>query len=96
MRWCLDPPIEQTLIGAGFWTDAYAGRMGFPSRRPATGSNVFIFDPSKPAWAAYNGDGRLIRTGRASGGKNYCADVKRRCLTPRGQFRVHRKGSECL
>lgn len=68
-------------------------RYGFPSRRPATGNTVFIFSPRMKMWAAYSPSGRLIRTGRASGGKGYCPDVRRACRTPRGIFRVYSKGS---
>ncbi len=64
---------------------------GFPSHR--SGGKVFIFSPRLKAWAAYNSSGRLIATGRASGGASWCRDVKRACRTPRGVFRVQRKGS---
>lgn len=77
----------------GLWGRALAGRTDFPRQRIATGRNVFIFDPRKPAWAAYNSRGRLVKTGIASGGKGYCRDVGRRCLTVRGQFSVHHKGN---
>lgn len=65
----------------------------FPSQRIATGDNVFIFDPQRLQWAAYDSDGQLLRTGKASGGKGYCADVKRSCRTPKGSFSVYRKGN---
>lgn len=68
-------------------------RRGFPTKRRATGNRVFIFSPRLRAWAAYNSRGRLVSTGRASGGKHYCADVGRSCRTPRGVFRVYSKGS---
>lgn len=64
-----------------------------PSKRPATGGRVFVFNPKRLAWGAYNANGELIRSGRASGGKGYCRDVRRRCRTPIGHFRVYRKGS---
>lgn len=34
----------------------------------------------------------MIRTGRGSGGKHYCSDVRRSCKTPSGVFRVISKG----
>ncbi len=72
------------------------GRDYFPEKRVATGNKIFIFDPSVSAWAAYNQHGERVKTGRASGGKSYCADVRRGCKTVRGKFRVYRKqGSEC-
>ncbi len=66
---------------------------GFPRKRRASGRHVFVFSPRLRAWAAYDAHGNLIRTGRASGGAHYCRDVRRACLTPRGIFRIHRKGS---
>ncbi len=65
----------------------------FPKQRQATGNRVFIFDPRRLQWAAYDPAGRLVKTGRASGGKHYCPDVRRACRTPRGQFAVYSKGS---
>jgi L,D-transpeptidase catalytic domain len=55
------------------------------------GGRVFVFNPRHNYWAAYK-SGRLVGKGRASGGKSYCPDVGRRCLTPRGHFRVYSKG----
>lgn len=72
------------------------GSDHFPSRREATGKRVVIFDPKATAWAAYDEDGYRIRTGRASGGKNYCADVGRGCKTVRGKFKVYsERGKNC-
>lgn len=69
---------------------------GFPRKRKATGRRVFIFSPKLRAWAAYDANGRLVRTGRASGGKHYCPDVGRSCRTPRGVFRIQSKrGPHC-
>ena len=64
----------------------------FASTRPATGKDVFIFDPKQLAWAAYDANGKLIKTGIASGGANYCPDIKQKCRTPVGTFTVHREG----
>ena len=64
----------------------------FPSSRAATGRRVFIFDPRNTTWAAYDDNGSLVRTGNASGGRHYCPDVGRRCLTPTGTFSVYSKG----
>jgi lipoprotein-anchoring transpeptidase ErfK/SrfK len=53
---------------------------------------TFVFNPRKHRWYAYGGNGRVIKSGRASGGANYCRDVKRACRTPSGSFQVIRKG----
>lgn len=64
----------------------------FPETRPATGNKVFIFDPRQTAWAAYDKNGNLIKQGEGSGGKHYCPDTKKACLTPTGTYEIYRKG----
>jgi lipoprotein-anchoring transpeptidase ErfK/SrfK len=72
------------------------GRYSFPSQRAATGKKVFVFDPRATAWAAYNEEGKRIKTGRASGGKDFCEDVGRPCRTVTGKYRVYsKKGANC-
>ncbi len=56
------------------------------------GGRVFVFDPRRHAWYAYE-NGRLVGSGRASGGRGYCPDIRRSCHTPVGTFRVISKGS---
>jgi len=64
------------------------------SSRYKTG-RTFVFSPRSLTWKAYD-NGRLVRSGRASGGKGYCPDVRRRCRTPVGHFRVNAKrGAGC-
>ncbi len=61
----------------------------------AAAEKVFVFDPSQHMWFAYD-DGQLVNSGVASGGSNYCRDLKRPCHTPTGVFRVLRKeGADC-
>lgn len=77
-------------------TVATKPRGSFASSIPATGRGVFIFDPRRVAWAAYSPAGKLLRTGAASGGRNYCPDLHRRCHTPSGTFRVYAvQGASC-
>jgi len=72
------------------------GTSYFPAKRKATGRKVFIFDPKATAWAAYDANGNRVKTGRASGGKDYCEDIGRSCRTVTGTFRVYsEKGAEC-
>lgn len=54
--------------------------------------NTFIFNPNTLVWKAIDADGTVIRTGKGSGGKKYCADVGRSCKTPSGVYRVMSKG----
>ena len=72
------------------------GSGHFPDKRPATGKKVFIFDPQATAWAAYDREGNLVKTGSASGGKDYCEDIGRSCHTVTGAFQVYsKKGPDC-
>lgn len=66
--------------------------LNFADSREPTGSNVFLFDPAQGGWAAYDASGILVRTGAASGGASWCADVGRSCRTKVGAFKVYRKG----
>lgn len=74
----------------------FKGTAHFPSKRVATGRKTFVFDPKATAWAAYDAQGNRVKTGRASGGKDFCEDIGRSCRTVTGSFRVYsKKGSEC-
>jgi lipoprotein-anchoring transpeptidase ErfK/SrfK len=55
--------------------------------------NTFVFNPNTLLWKAINEDGKVIKTGRGSGGKRYCADLHRGCKTPSGVFKVVSKGN---
>lgn len=68
-------------------------KRAFPNQIRAPGVRTFIFSPRAKAWGAYSPSGRLVGYGRASGGANWCRDIGRSCRTPRGTFRVMRKGS---
>lgn len=58
-------------------------------------SNTFIFNPRSLSWKAVQ-NGKVIKTGRASGGSGYCRDIKRSCRTPSGTYSVISKGGpEC-
>jgi lipoprotein-anchoring transpeptidase ErfK/SrfK len=56
-------------------------------------ANTFVFNPRTHSWKSINDNGKVVRTGRASGGANYCPDIKRGCRTPSGVYRVWSKGS---
>lgn len=72
------------------------GRGYFPEQMKATGRKVFIFDPKATAWAAYDANGHLVKTGSASGGQDYCDDIGRGCHTVTGTFHVYsKKGPDC-
>lgn len=55
-------------------------------------ANTFVFNPNTLSWKAINSQGKVVRTGRASGGRRYCPDIHRSCKTPSGVFSVLSKG----
>ncbi|OGV48247.1 MAG: endopeptidase IV [Legionellales bacterium RIFCSPHIGHO2_12_FULL_42_9] len=55
-------------------------------------ANTFVFNPRNLSWAAINDNGHVVKTGRASGGRNYCPDIHRGCHTPVGTYTIHSKG----
>jgi len=85
---------------AQFYDQNYVSQHGkfynarFPNQVKATGNKFFVFSPRMRQWAAYDGSGQLLKTGRANGGNSYCDDLGRSCRSPRGWFTVNSKGSE--
>ncbi|MBN1326198.1 L,D-transpeptidase [Candidatus Falkowbacteria bacterium] len=49
---------------------------------------TIIFDAKLLAFAAYDEEGILVHWGPAVGGSDYCADLKKSCHTPAGNFTV--------
>jgi len=90
--------FDSESLGSGANNIAYGNggqkrpKYHFADKRPATGKRTFVFDPKQLAWAAYDSEGNLMKTGIASGGANYCSDIGRPCRTPVGKFSVHREG----
>lgn len=59
-------------------------------------ANTFVFSPRTLRWKAINDNGKVVRSGRGSGGRHYCKDIKRSCRTPTGTFRIiSKRGSGC-
>lgn len=59
-------------------------------------SNTFIFNPRSLSWKAVNHNGKVIRSGKASGGSGYCRDIRRSCRTPSGTYRIiSKRGADC-
>lgn len=56
-------------------------------------ANTFVFNPRNHSWSAISDSGEVVRTGRASGGRGYCPDIKRSCRTPGGVYHVWSKGA---
>jgi len=69
----------------------------FPKKISPSGTNFVKVDLSDLAWGAYDMQGDLINWGPVSGGKNYCADIKRGCRTITGTFTFYsKKGPSCI
>lgn len=68
----------------------------FPSSIRAEGQKKIIVDPNIHQWAAYDEDGKLVKSGIATAGKSYCPDIGRPCRTKSGTFRIYSLGeSNC-
>lgn len=66
----------------------------FPSKIAQT--NIIKVDLAELAWGAYDEQGDLVKWGRASGGKDFCADTGKSCKTVTGTYTIYSsKGPEC-
>lgn len=55
-------------------------------------AGTFVFNPRSLSWTAINQNGHVVKSGRASGGRSYCPDIRRSCRTPSGTYTIHSKG----
>lgn len=63
-----------------------------PLRIEPPGTREIQVDLDQLAWGAYDPEGNLVKWGPAVGGKSWCPDVARPCLTRTGQYEIIRKG----
>jgi lipoprotein-anchoring transpeptidase ErfK/SrfK len=63
-----------------------------PLKIPRPGEKIIIVNPRIHSWGAYSSEGNLLRTGLATAGAKWCADVKRACRTKVGVFRIFSLG----
>jgi hypothetical protein len=78
--------------------DGYSNDYDRPARysHHSGGRNIINIDLGNLSWEAYDYSGNFVRSGRVSGGKEYCPDIHRGCRTPTGTFTIYRKGgSSC-
>ena len=73
--------------------DVAENYSSLPRRIGGEGERGFIFSPRLLQWAAYDSQGYQVAAGKANGGSSFCEDLQQPCLTPRGAFRVHSKGT---
>lgn len=70
----------------------FVSLLAFMFNTSYSAGNTFIFNPNTLTWKAINENGKVVRTGRGSGGKSYCSDIRRSCKTPSGVYRIISKG----
>lgn len=59
-------------------------------------TNAFVYNPKTLHWTAYNSLGKVVASGKGSGGRYYCPDIRRGCKTPIGTFAVlSKQGAGC-
>lgn len=75
------PPKNESIYSEYY--SEWQGHFSFCSQ-----GKTIIFDPKLLAFAAYDEYGRLAHWGPAVGGKNYCPDAKKPCLTPAGEYKI--------
>lgn len=63
-----------------------------PESIEAQGRKEIIVDPRTHTWAAYDEDGKLVRSGMATLGNSFCRDIGRSCRTGVGTFRIQSLG----
>ncbi|KTD09469.1 L,D-transpeptidase [Legionella jamestowniensis] len=80
------------LVYFGSSNDAFSLNLASKGSYLTLASNTFIFNPRSLTWKAVK-NGKVIRSGKASGGSKYCKDVRRACRTPSGTYRIISKGS---
>lgn len=68
-----------------------------PEQITPPGEPTIIVDPKIHAWGAYSEEGRLLRSGLATAGSNWCPDIERPCRTSVGRYRITSMGdSDCV
>lgn len=67
--------------------------FSLPAYINSPGEKMVVVSPSEHAWGAYDASGRLIRSGVASAGADWCKDIGRECRTDVGSFRVRSLGN---
>jgi hypothetical protein len=68
-----------------------------PSQIMPRGEKVIVVNPVIHEWGAYEANGKLVRSGVATAGSNWCSDLDRPCKTHSGTFRIQTLGdADCI
>lgn len=69
----------------------------FPRKKDPLGEKIIYINQKTLAWGAYDAEGALVLWGPIAPGQDYCSDIRSRCRTPAGEFRILRKqGAGCV
>ena len=75
---------------------SYASLSPMPEYFDTKGEKLILVNLRKQAFSAYDKHGKKLRWGPISGGKPYCADLDRSCLTKIGSYRIYvKRGEKC-
>lgn len=87
-----EPPIYDDSDDGRF----YSERPPKTTHKKQVMNNAVVFNPRTHTLKAYDANGSVVRTFKASGGRNYCPDIHRACHTPTGTFHViSEQGAGC-
>lgn len=67
--------------------------FAMPSQIEPVGERMILVDPRIHQWGAYDANGQLVRSGRATSGAAWCNDIQQPCRTHMGSFRIRSLGS---
>lgn len=69
----------------------------FPFTISSPGSKLIVVDLTLLAWGAYDTEGVLLKWGPASGGREWCYDIKEPGKTVMGRFQIYDvRGKNCI
>lgn len=77
------------ISGSPFATDG----APIASHIKAPNEKVIVIDPKAHVYGAYNPNGKLVRWGIASAGRDICHDTGEHCRTRVGSFRIYSLGN---
>lgn len=70
--------------------------FAIPQQIDPVGEKIVVVYPDEHQWGAYDTEGNLVRSGIASAGADWCADMGSTCHTEEGTFRIRSLGgSNC-
>ena len=85
--WSITLAIIPSAYGRSYMEQQFSKSMS---------GNLIRVNLGNLTWRAYDTQGRVIKSGRVSGGKKYCPDIHRGCRTVTGTFTIYsKKGADC-